>query len=99
MRYLIAIERGTNGTAWGVVVPDLPGCFSAGDTLEEAMENAAEAIAMFLEHVIDEGNPVPAPGSVDDYLDQYKGWMWAFVDVSAEDLDTRKERVNITLPR
>jgi predicted RNase H-like HicB family nuclease len=99
MRYPIAIERGANNTAWGVVVPDLPGCFSAGDTFDEAMNNAAEAIAMFLEDVIDEGNPIPMPGSIDDYLDQYKGWMWAFVDVPAEALDTRKERVNITLPK
>ena len=34
MKFLIAIEPGTPGTAYGVVVPDLPGCFSAGDTLE-----------------------------------------------------------------
>ena len=99
MRYPIAIERGADDTAWGVVVPDLPGCFSAGDTFDEAMENAAEAIAMFLEDLIDEGNPIPVPGSIDDYLDQYKGWMWAFVEVPAEALDTRKERVNITLPK
>jgi len=99
MRYPIAIERGAKDTAWGVVVPDLPGCFSAGDTFDEAMNNAAEAIAMFLEDLIDEGNPIPTPGLIDDYLDQYKGWMWAFVDVPAEALDTRKERVNITLPK
>lgn len=37
MRYPIAIEPGTDATAWGVVVPDLPGCFSAGGTLEETM--------------------------------------------------------------
>ena len=40
MRYPITIESGNDSTAWGVVVPDLPGCFSAGDTLEEAMIQA-----------------------------------------------------------
>jgi hypothetical protein len=40
MPYPIAIEPGNDTTAWGVVVPDLPGCFSAGDTLEEAMLEA-----------------------------------------------------------
>jgi predicted RNase H-like HicB family nuclease len=99
MRYPIAIEQGTDDTAWGVAVLDLPGCFSAGDTFDEAMDNAAEAIAMFLEDVIDEGNPIARPGSINDYLDQYKGWIWAFVAVPAEALDTRKERVNITLPK
>jgi len=40
MKLLIALEPGTDTTAWGVAVPDVPGCFSAGDTMEEAMENA-----------------------------------------------------------
>ena len=35
MRYPIAIETGSDTTAYGVVVPDLPGCFSAGDTIDE----------------------------------------------------------------
>ena len=46
MHYPIAIETGTSTEAYGVVVPDLPGCFSAGDTLDEAMENAKEAIEL-----------------------------------------------------
>ena len=40
MKYPIAIEPGDDKHAYGVVVPDLPGCFSAGDTLDEAMDNA-----------------------------------------------------------
>ena len=40
MFYPIAIEAGDETTAYGVTVPDLPGCFSAGDTLEEAVKNA-----------------------------------------------------------
>jgi predicted RNase H-like HicB family nuclease len=46
MRYPIAIEPGDAKTAFGVAVPDLPGCFSAGDTLDEAIANAAEAIGL-----------------------------------------------------
>jgi hypothetical protein len=34
MRYLVALEPGDARHAWGVTVPDLPGCFSAGDTME-----------------------------------------------------------------
>jgi predicted RNase H-like HicB family nuclease len=44
MPYPVAIEPGNDTTAWDVVVPDLPGCFSAGDTLEEAMTQAEEAV-------------------------------------------------------
>jgi predicted RNase H-like HicB family nuclease len=51
MRYPIAIEPGTETEAFGVVVPDLPGCFSAGDTMEEAMAKArlARAICVLIE--------------------------------------------------
>ena len=49
MRYPIAIEICTDSTAFGVVVPDLPGCFSAGDTLDEAITNAEEAAAAWID--------------------------------------------------
>jgi predicted RNase H-like HicB family nuclease len=50
MRHVIAIvEEGTETTAFGLWFPDLPGCFSAGDTLEELVENAREAAALWLD--------------------------------------------------
>ena len=55
MRYPVAIEPGTKTEAFGVVVPDLPGCFSAGDTMEEAMAKAEEAIAAWIETALDTG--------------------------------------------
>ncbi len=44
MKFTIAIEPGSKKTAFGVAVPDLPGCYSAGDSVEEAFDNAREAI-------------------------------------------------------
>jgi predicted RNase H-like HicB family nuclease len=55
MKFLIAIEPGTATTAHGVVVPDLPGCFSAGDTLEEAFDNAREAIELHCQTLAEDG--------------------------------------------
>jgi predicted RNase H-like HicB family nuclease len=49
MNFIIAIEPGTGTSAWGVVMPDLPGCFSAGDSLDEAMVNEREAIDQHVE--------------------------------------------------
>ena len=46
MRYPIAIELGDEAQAFGVVVPDLPGCFSAGDTLIHSAQYA-NAIAPY----------------------------------------------------
>jgi predicted RNase H-like HicB family nuclease len=40
----IALAHKDEGTSYGVSFPDVPGCISAGDTLEEAAENAAEAL-------------------------------------------------------
>lgn len=48
MRYPIAIEPGDETHAFGVIVPDLPGCYSAGDTLEEAHANAKESAELWL---------------------------------------------------
>ena len=64
MKYPIAIEPGDERIAFGVVVPDLPGCFSAGDTLDETIDNAREAIELWLETVIDDGGAVPEPGAI-----------------------------------
>ncbi|MEZ4626073.1 MAG: type II toxin-antitoxin system HicB family antitoxin [Thermomicrobiales bacterium] len=64
MNYAIAIEHEL-GKAYGVEVPDLPGCFSAGDTLDEAISNAAEAIAFHIEGLPDDGGKIPSPQGVE----------------------------------
>jgi predicted RNase H-like HicB family nuclease len=64
MRYPIAIEPGTDQTALGVIVPDLPGCFSAGDTLDEAMAGAEEAVAAWVDAALDAGQAIPKPSSL-----------------------------------
>ena len=67
MKYPIAIELGDDTHAFGVVVPDLPGCFSAGDTLDEAIDNAKEAIELWLETVINDNGAVPEPGAISQH--------------------------------
>lgn len=100
MRYPIAIEQGGDDQAFGVVVPDLPGCFSAGDTLDEAVDNAKEAIELWLETVIDDGGAVPSPESIAEHQanPEFAGWIWAVVPVDLAALSDKAERVNITLP-
>lgn len=100
MHYAIAIETGTDTQAYGVVVPDLPGCFSAGDTLDEAMLNAKEAIELWLEVAIDDGLAVPEPQTLAVHQAQrgFKGWTWGLVTVDIASLSDKAERINITLP-
>lgn len=101
MHYPIAIEPGNETQAFGVVVPDLPGCFSAGDTLDEAMENAKEAIALWIEAAIDSDQPIPKPSTVAALQadPEFSGWVWAVVDVDPALIDDKAERVNISVPR
>ena len=101
MKFIIAIEPGTESTAWGVSVPDLPGCFSAGDTMDEAMENAREAIDQHVEIMIEDGAPIPAarPLSAHQANPEYAGWVWAVVDVPVEKYLGPAEKINITVPR
>ena len=102
MRYPVAIEPGTAATAHGVIVPDLPGCFSAGDSLEEALLNAEEAIATWIDAALDSGEDIPPPSPIDALRASHKAWrtwIWALVSVDPAVMDDTVERVNISLPR
>jgi predicted RNase H-like HicB family nuclease len=101
MRYPIAIEPGNDSQAYGVVVPDLPGCFSAGDTIDEAMSNAQEAILLHLEGYLDQSLAFPTPGSIEEHRknSDYESWVWALVEVDLSQLENGVERINITIPK
>jgi len=102
MRYPVVIEPGTASTAHGVVVPDLPGCFSAGDTLDAALTEAKDAIAAWIDAALDAGREIPPPTPIEALRKSHKasrGWIWALVDVDPTLLDDTVERVNISLPR
>ncbi len=57
--YVAIIEDAGPDFAVGVWFPDLPGCFSAGDTLDEALANAPEAAALWFEGIEKEGHAIP----------------------------------------
>jgi predicted RNase H-like HicB family nuclease len=59
--YVANIEDAGAEEAVGVWFPDLPGCFSAGDTLDEALRNAPEAIAAYAAALEADGRPLPPP--------------------------------------
>ena len=63
MEYLVVVHRDRPGGPCGVTVPDLPGCFSGGDTLAEALANTREAIVVYVEDVLESAEPVPEPSS------------------------------------
>jgi predicted RNase H-like HicB family nuclease len=101
MRYPIAIEPGSETIAFGVIIPDLPGCFSAGDTLDEALSGAEEAAAAWVDAALDAGEAIPSPSSLDSLRDNldFAGWTFGVITLDPALFDDTTERVNITLPR
>src|SRR5215470_4022097 len=66
MRY-VALLDGRAG-AYGVVVPDLPGCSSGGSSIDEAVANAQEAVALWADEMAAQGGEVPRPRSMEEAL-------------------------------
>ena len=67
MRYLVIIERGPNN--FSAYVPDLPGCTSAGKTLEDTLAGTREAVEGHLEVIREYGDPIPEPTSEPAFVD------------------------------
>ncbi len=59
--YVAIIEDAGPDNAVGIWFPDLPGCFSAGDSVDEALTNAREAISAYAEAIRDDGGHLPHP--------------------------------------
>ena len=87
MRYPIAIESGDEEHTWSVIVPDLPGCFANGDTLNGAIENSREAIKTWLEVHIEDSGTVPQPKSISEHQSDpdLSGWIWTVIDIDLSD--------------
>jgi predicted RNase H-like HicB family nuclease len=101
MEFAIAIHKDPE-SCFGVIVPDIPGVFSAGDTVDQAIRNAREAIVAHVSLLVEEGERVSIEVSkIEDLIagPDYAGAIWAFVDVDLSKLDSRPERINISLPR
>jgi predicted RNase H-like HicB family nuclease len=100
MRYPVVLHT-DDGVRYGVTVPDLPGCFSAGDSLEQALDNAVEAIELHLEGLTEGGGEVPLPSQPSAHLGNpdFAGGVWALVEVDTARFEGKAEKINITLPR
>lgn len=99
MNYPIAIHKDKDSD-YGVTVPDLPGCFSAGSSMEEAIENAREAILCHVEGMIADQEPIPQPTTIEKYRNKrdLKNAVWAIVPVDLSELAGKAIRVNVTIP-
>ncbi|GAC1389213.1 MAG: type II toxin-antitoxin system HicB family antitoxin [Vulcanimicrobiaceae bacterium] len=72
MRYAVVIEKAASN--YSAYVPDLPGCISTGQTVDEAERNIKDAITLHIEGMREDGQAVPAPTTHVAELEIAAGW-------------------------
>ncbi len=84
-------------SAWGATFPDIPGCFTAADDLDDLPRAAQEAIEV---HFDGEEDAIPPPGDLERLKDipEFNGGFWMFVDIDLSKVNTPSERVNVSFP-
>ncbi|MBW1735312.1 MAG: type II toxin-antitoxin system HicB family antitoxin [Deltaproteobacteria bacterium] len=99
MKYPIVIHKDASSD-YSVTIPDLPGCFSAGSTLEEAINMAQEAAECHIEGILIDSEPIPIPSDIEIHKDNpdFKEGIWALVEVDISKLSLKSKRINITMP-
>jgi len=99
MKYPVFIEKDSTSD-YGITVPDLPGCFSAGTTVEEALENAQEAILTHVEGLMMDDEVIPNPSPIEKLKAEIEkpDILWGIVNVDLAKLSKEVKRVNITIP-
>ena len=99
MQYPVVLHKDPNSD-YGVTVPDLPGCFSAGETIDEALTEVVEAIECHIEGLLIDGEPVPSPTSIETHRDDpdYADGVWALVTVDISKLSGKTTQVDVTVP-
>lgn len=97
MKYPIIIHKDA-GSDYGATVPDFPGVFSGGATLEETLSNVQEAIETYCEG--EDGFEPPIPSSLELVLasEDAEGGAVVLADVSFDFLEKKAVPVNITMP-
>lgn len=99
MRYPVFIEK-EQTSDYGVTVPDIPGCFSAGATIDEAIVNAEEAILTHIEGLLMDEEIVLPPSSIEELQKTYSNpdYIWMLSEIDMNKLSENIKRINITVP-
>jgi predicted RNase H-like HicB family nuclease len=94
MEYIAYLHK-EKKSDYGVSFPDFPGCITTGKTLEEARRNAAEALTLHIEGIVEDGEEIPQASLLDNLSRDpaLKDAVVCLVDINVSD---KVERFNIT---
>ncbi len=68
MKTYIALLRKQEGSSYGVDFPDFPGCITGGESMDAAYKEAPEALRLHIKGMLDNGEQIPGPSSLDDIM-------------------------------
>jgi predicted RNase H-like HicB family nuclease len=68
MKYVYIVEKASEGS-YSAYVPDLPGCTTCGDSVDEVRRNIKDAVETYIDSLREHGEPVPAASSLADIVD------------------------------
>lgn len=91
-----AIIHNEDGSYW-IEFPDLEGCNTMGDTLEDTMANAQEALGLYLASLEEVGQVLPHPSSISD-IDTDEITSYVCVDLNKYRRSTRSVKKTLSLP-
>lgn len=94
MDYIAYLHK-DHDSDFGVSFPDFPGCITAARTLEEAHRMAVEALVLHIAGMLEDGDPIPVPSSLDD-LDKDPALKDAVAVLVHVDPTEKPTRINIT---
>jgi predicted RNase H-like HicB family nuclease len=97
MRQYIAIIHKDPDSDFGVSFPDFPGCITAGADLDEARREAVEALAFHVSGMIEDGDYIPEPSSLEQVMQDKDNRDGVAVLVPLE-TGAKTVRVNISVP-
>jgi predicted RNase H-like HicB family nuclease len=98
MTTYIALLRKETDSDFGVNFPDFPGCVTAGVSLDEARCMAVEALDLHIRGMVEDGDPIPDPSTLDAVMDDPDNRDGVAVLVEVATKPARSVRVNIMLP-
>lgn len=99
MRQFIALIHKDPGSDYGVSFPDLPGVATAGVDLDDARRMAEEALALHLQGMDEDNEPVPEPSSLEAIMSDLDNRSGVAVLVDGPRQSFKAVRVNVTVPQ
>src|SRR5579863_7990161 len=97
LNYVALIHKDADSD-YGVSFPDLPGVVTAGSDLDEARNMAAEALALHLEGLAEDGEAIPEPSSLEEIMANKDNRDAVAALIPAPANASKSVRVNVTLP-